>query len=157
MTTRKHRPQRARPRQTGGAPSPNCQKITKECPIKFKAERADDLQLITGYGPGWLEVNKTRHTTSLLIGSSGLLQAWDCARFSDLNASTLQALAHQCPGVEVLLLGSGPRLQFCHPSWLQPFMQQRIGVETMDTPAALGTYNVLAMEGRKVLAALVLG
>ena len=54
-------------------------------------------------------------------------------------------------------LGSGPRLQFCHPSWLQPFMQQRIGVETMDTPAALRTYNVLAMEGRKVLAALVLG
>ena len=125
--------------------------------MKFKAERADDLQLITGYGPGWLEVNKTRHTTSLLIGSSGLLQAWDCARFSDLNASALQALAHQCPGVEVLLLGSGPRLQFCHPSWLQPLMQQRIGVETMDTPAALRTYNVLAMEGRKVLAALVLG
>ena len=59
--------------------------------MKFKAERADDLQLITGYGPGWLEVNKTRHTTSLLIGSSGLLQAWECARFSDLNASTLQA------------------------------------------------------------------
>lgn len=125
--------------------------------MKFKAERADDLQLLTGYGPGWLEVNKTRHHTSLLIGSNGLLLPWDCPSFTDLSAHTLETLAAQCQDVEVVLLGSGPRLQFCHPSWLRPFIQQRIGVETMDTPAASRTYNVLAMEGRKVLAALVLG
>ena len=29
-------------------------------------------------------------------------------------------------------------------------------MEMMDTPAALRTYNVLAMEGRNVLAALIL-
>jgi uncharacterized protein len=33
----------------------------------------------------------------------------------------------------------------------------RIGVETMDTAAACRTYNVLASEKRKVLAALLIG
>jgi uncharacterized protein len=30
-----------------------------------------------------------------------------------------------------------------------------IGVETMDTPAACRTYNILASEGRRVVAALL--
>jgi len=124
--------------------------------MKFQAERMEGIQLITGYGPGWLAVNKQEHRSSLLIGSGGLLQPWACQRFGDISAAQLETLAAQCQDVEVLLLGSGRRLQFVHPGWLQPFMQRRIGVETMDTPAALRTYNVLVMEGRNVLAALVL-
>jgi uncharacterized protein len=34
-------------------------------------------------------------------------------------------------------------------------MAARIGVETMDTAAACRTYNVLAAEGRRVMAALL--
>jgi uncharacterized protein len=33
-------------------------------------------------------------------------------------------------------------------------MEHRIGLETMDTAAACRTYNILAGEGRRVLAAL---
>jgi uncharacterized protein len=35
-------------------------------------------------------------------------------------------------------------------------MGQRIGVETMDTTAACRTYNILASEGRRVVAALLI-
>ncbi len=35
-------------------------------------------------------------------------------------------------------------------------MAQRTGVETMDTAAACRTYNILAGEGRHVLAALLI-
>jgi uncharacterized protein len=34
-------------------------------------------------------------------------------------------------------------------------MAQRIGIETMDTAAACRTYNILAAEGRHVVAALL--
>jgi uncharacterized protein len=34
-------------------------------------------------------------------------------------------------------------------------MRQGIGVETMDTPAACRTYNILAAEGRRVVLALL--
>jgi uncharacterized protein len=35
-------------------------------------------------------------------------------------------------------------------------MARRIGIETMDTVAACRTYNILAGEGRQVVAALLL-
>ena len=58
--------------------------------------------------------------------------------------------------VETIIFGSGNRLRFPSPAWLAPLIAKRIGFETMDTPAACRTYNVLAGEGRKVLlAALV--
>jgi uncharacterized protein len=132
--------------------------------MKFQADRADDVQIITGYGPGWLAINRQEQRGSHLVSSSGLLQPWDCPSFAALSAAHFAALAQVCADierntqrpVEVLLLGSGNQLRFVHPSWLRPLIQQRVGMETMDTPAALRTYNVLAMEGRNVLAALVL-
>jgi len=54
------------------------------------------------------------------------------------------------------LFGSGSRLRFAPPAWLQPLMARRIGVETMDTQAACRTFNILSGEGRNVIAALIL-
>ena len=121
--------------------------------MMFQREKSD-THTMTGYGPGWLGVNKEQHHTSLLVGSNGLLQAWDCSRFEDLTAEHFAALAEQ--PVEVVVFGSGHKLRFVHPSWLAPLMAKRIGIETMDTPAACRTYNVLSQEGRPVLAALLL-
>ena len=39
--------------------------------------------------------------------------------------------------------------------WQVGLMQSRVGLETMDTQAACRTYNILAGEGRKVAAALL--
>ena len=44
---------------------------------------------------------------------------------------------------------------FPSPSGCNALYSQRIGVETMDTQAACRTYNFLAGEGRKVVAALL--
>jgi len=52
--------------------------------------------------------------------------------------------------------GSGPRLVFPPPALARVLFERRIGLETMDTAAACRTYNVLASEGRSVVAALML-
>ena len=54
-----------------------------------------------------------------------------------------------------MLFGTGDRLRFLHPSVTAPLMARGIGIETMDTAAACRTYNFLAGEGRRVLAALL--
>jgi uncharacterized protein len=71
-----------------------------------------------------------------------------------LQASDFAALA-ELP-VEVLIYGSGRKLQFPPPAWLAPLMGRRMGFETMDTEAACRTYNILAGEGRPVAALLLL-
>jgi len=57
---------------------------------------------------------------------------------------------------ELILFGSGERIRFPHPTCLQNLYARRIGVETMDTQAACRTFNFLAGEGRRVIAALLL-
>jgi uncharacterized protein len=58
--------------------------------------------------------------------------------------------------VELVIFGSGERLRFPKPEWQTGLMERRIGLETMDTQAACRTYNILAGEGRKVAAVLLI-
>ena len=57
---------------------------------------------------------------------------------------------------EIVLLGTGSRLRFPHPRLTAALARARIGLEVMDVQAACRTYNILAGEGRHVLAALLL-
>ena len=121
--------------------------------MKFQADKSD-AQNITGYGPGWIAVDRQNHETSLLVGSKGLLKVWNCTRFEDLTAEHFEELAQL--GAEVIIFGSGSKNRFPPMAWLKPLMAKRVGLETMDTASACRTYNVLAGEGRNVVAALLL-
>lgn len=112
-----------------------------------------DVQTLTAHGPGWVAINNEKVDRSVVVGSHGERFDWDCTDFSELGASHFERLA--AAGVEMIIFGSGTRIRFPQPAWLQPLMALRIGVETMDTPAACRTYNILAGEGRHVLAALL--
>ncbi len=112
------------------------------------------VQVITAYGADWVSINGERVQHSVLITSTGLRQAWGPARFADLQPEHFVPLA--ALGVELVVFGSGAKLRFVSPAWLQPLMRARIGLETMDTQAACRTYNILAGEGRNVACALLL-
>jgi uncharacterized protein len=89
----------------------------------------------------------------VLITSEGIRLDWQCQRFEDLGPQHFAQLAEL--DVELVIFGSGERLRFPKPEWQVGLMQRRVGLETMDTQAACRTYNILAGEGRKVAAALL--
>jgi len=91
---------------------------------------------------------------SVILGARGERLDWQCARFEDLLASHFEQIAALKP--ELVIFGSGTRLRFAAPALHRCLMQARIGMETMDTLAACRTYNILAGEGRHVIAALLL-
>ena len=121
--------------------------------MKFQPDRSD-APTITGYGPGWIAVNAERLTHSVVLGANGERFDWECERFEDLSEAHFSRLAEL--DAEVVIFGSGDTGRFVSPRWLAPLMKRHIGLETMDTHAACRTYNVLAGEGRKVFAALLL-
>jgi len=108
---------------------------------------------ITGYGPGWVSVNGERFTAPLIIHAQTGSTLWQCPGFEALQAEHFDVLAPLQP--ELVIFGSGERMRFVHPSCLQNLYARRIGVETMDTQAACRTFNFLAAEGRRVIAALL--
>ena len=120
--------------------------------MKLQADRSDTLT-INAHGPGWVAVNGVRHHSSVVVDSQSGVHPWDCATFANLTPAHFTPLAGNHP--ELVLFGSGLKLRFAQPALLQGLIQQRIGVETMDTAAACRTYNILAGEGRRVVAALI--
>lgn len=121
--------------------------------MKLQPDRFD-VPAVTGYGPGWVAIQGEKVHDSVVISSDGTHYTWDCNRFEDLSAAHFEQLA--ALDVELVVFGSGRLLRFASPAWLQGLMKKRIGLETMDTQAACRTYNILAGEGRKVAAALLI-
>ncbi|MGZ5078922.1 MAG: Mth938-like domain-containing protein [Usitatibacter sp.] len=121
--------------------------------MKFEREQVDGRNTFTGYGEGYVEVNRRRYMQSLVVGGERLIADWPVASLEELGADHLAALVELKP--EIVLLGTGARFRFPPPALLAPLYKAGIGVEVMDTPAACRTYNILKGEGRDVLAALI--
>jgi len=83
-----------------------------------------------------------------------LQQNWNVAAFDELQESHFSRFLALKP--EVLLLGTGAKQQFPHPSLYHALTDAGICVEAMDTHAACHTYNILAAEDRKVIAAIII-
>ncbi|MBP8794471.1 MAG: hypothetical protein KBH08_01795 [Brachymonas sp.] len=127
--------------------------------MQFDAE-TPFAQAITGYGPDGITISGKRHAGSLLISSNGLLFPWrvQSAR-SQLEAGDLEAVVNEAVKIlpkpyELVILGTGNLQFFPDNQWLAPFIARGLPLEIMSTPAACRTYNIVASEGRTVLAAL---
>ena len=121
--------------------------------MKLQPDQSD-VQTISGYGPGWVAVGPEKITHNVILGSHGERIQW-AASWEELGPEHFATLSEL--QVEVVIFGSGDKLRFPKPAWLAPLAARRIGIETMDTPAACRTYNILAQEGREVAVALLLG
>ena len=122
-------------------------------PLKLHLSSDSVINLFTGYGEGYVMVNKQRHEQSLVVLRDRVLTDWPPAGFDDLDAGDFALLAELAP--EIVLLGTGERLRFPRPELTRALMEARIGLEVMDIQAACRTYNFLAAEERKVAAALL--
>lgn len=123
--------------------------------MKFQPDILAGTNTITRHDAQGIRVNEQAPIGhSVLVPWTGDPQPWGVAQFEALTTEHFaQALAL---GPEVIIFGSGARLRFPPAALLAAAMARRVGVETMDVPAACRTYNVLAAEGRKVVAALLL-
>ena len=121
--------------------------------MKIAQETGPGGNRFTGYGEGYVEVNRARHAQSLVVGSDQLLVDWPAPSVQLLNADHIAALVALSP--EILLLGTGATFAFPEPALLAPLYKAGVGVEVMDTPAACRTFNILLAEGRNVIAAVI--
>jgi uncharacterized protein len=121
--------------------------------MKLQADRPEGVNVINAYTRQSVSINGVEHTGSVLVPPTGQPLAWDVASIADLTDAHFEQIAQMAP--ELVVFGSGPSLKFAPPALMRALMQRRIGVETMDTPAACRTYNILVGEGRQVVAALL--
>lgn len=121
--------------------------------MKLHADRAEGVNVIHACEPGSVSINGVTYRHSVMVPYTGEVAAWAPVALADLTEDHFTSLAAAQP--EVIVFGSGATLRFPPPAVLRALMQARIGVESMDTAAACRTFNILAGEGRRVWAALL--
>ena len=121
--------------------------------MKISRDLPEGRNSFSAYGPGYVDVNGKRYTSSLVVSGDRLIADWPTESLTALKADHFAAIVELSP--EIVLLGTGQAFQFPEPALLAPLHHARIGVEVMDTPAACRTYNILLGEGRNVVAALI--
>jgi uncharacterized protein len=122
--------------------------------LKFQPDTLDGVNNITRYDGDNLRVNAALHTTSVLVPWRGQARDWDARGVEELTQAHFDQILAFDP--EVVIFGSGAKLKFVSPALYRELIARRIGVETMDSGAASRTYTVLANEGRRVVAAILL-
>jgi uncharacterized protein len=123
--------------------------------MKFQPDTFAGTNAISRHEPGAVWVNNQRFEGSLLVPWKGQVQPWSAASHATLAAMHFDEVLALKP--ELVIFGSGAQLRFISAALYRSLIEARIGLETMDSAAACRTYNVLAAEGRPVVAALLQG
>jgi len=110
-------------------------------------------QVIESYGASGFRVTGVAYGRSILVFPDRTID-WNVATLADVTAEALRPVIER-GGIEILLLGCGPRMVPAPPPLRQALRSAGIVVDAMDTGAACRTYNVLMAEERRVAAALI--
>lgn len=120
--------------------------------MKLHQTLSQGLNLISGYGQGYIEIGAQRFSGSLLLTPQTVVP-WDVSSWQALTPEHFLPLLAYSP--EIVLIGTGNTQRFLPPPLTQALTEAGIGIEMMDTPAACRCFNILLAEERSIAAALL--
>ena len=110
------------------------------------------LQLFSGYGTGYVAINNVRYEKCVVVTPQAV-RLWAVGSFESLIAADFGFIAELKP--EIVIFGTGTLQRFPQSELARALAASGAGVEVMDSRAACRTFNILATEGRKVVAAIL--
>ncbi|MDH5634020.1 MAG: MTH938/NDUFAF3 family protein [Gammaproteobacteria bacterium] len=91
---------------------------------------------------------------SSIILTADNMSAWNPTSVTALAAAHMTELLEFSP--EIVLIGTGTRLEFPAMECLRPLIDTGTGYEIMNNAAACRTFNVLVSEDRRVVLGIIL-
>ncbi|KAK2862105.1 hypothetical protein Q5P01_001638 [Channa striata] len=80
---------------------------------------------------------------------------WNVGTYKDITEESVSLFHMLEPRIEILVLGTGARVERINPSVLNLLKSKGIAVEVQDTPNACATFNFLTSERRVTAAGLI--
>jgi len=122
--------------------------------MQLNLEHPDHEFLLRGADGRQALVNDRHLTSSFIVAPDKLVEAWSVRDPRALAVGDLDPLLALDP--EVVLLGTGGSQVFPTAAVMAACLSRGVGLEVMNNAAAARTFNVLAGEGRRVVAGFVL-
>lgn len=121
--------------------------------MEFNLELPGNHFFVRSIGEKGIRVNDDYYTTPFVISARRIIPEWPVESIAELDETNLGVIFDLKP--EVVLIGTGENQVFLPPAVQAHFFRNETGFEVMTTDAACRTFNVLAAEGRHVVAALL--
>ena len=122
--------------------------------MQLAQENPDFIYVLRGASEAGILVNQETLARSFLLTPHRIVTDWRPTSVADLTPEDMLAALALEPAL--VLLGTGLRQRFPSAAVMASLLTRGIGLEVMDSGAAARTFNVLATEGRKVVAAFLL-
>lgn len=123
--------------------------------MQLTLERPDHEFFLRGADGRVALVNDRRLERSFILAPNALIEDWPVTDVRGLTLADLEPLFALQP--ELIVLGCGATQAFPPAATLAASLGRKVGLESMTNAAAARTFNVLAGEGRRVVAGFVLG
>jgi len=122
--------------------------------MDLSLDQADGYLLVRRVGAQSVTLIDRELTSSFLLAPDKALENWGVTDARQLDEGHVEPLLALQP--ELVILGTGQRQAFPAAAFMAGFLRRNVGIEVMDNAAAARTYNLLAGEGRRVIAGFIL-
>ena len=122
--------------------------------MQISLENPDYRYICRGVSASGVLVNAREISNSFLLGPNVLVEDWPLTDLLKPDTTAWEAVLELKPAL--FILGTGQNQVFPEPRHLAYFLQRGIGFEVMNNAAAARTFNILAQEGRNVVAGFIL-
>lgn len=120
--------------------------------MQFTREQISDIT-VRQVEPGRIRIGNEVLHNNLLLTVEHEIHDWGIEDIGKLDEQSLETILGDAP--EMIVVGTGWKPVFPPRELVFAMARRGIGFETMDTPAACRTFNILINEGRRAAAALI--
>jgi len=121
--------------------------------MQLTEQPTDSRFFVRSLGPRSIRIVDEEYDHSLILDPERGVEPWPVDSVEGLSEASIQPLLAREP--DVVLLATGRKMQFPEHALRIEFLRRNIGLEVMTLEAAARTFNILAAEERKVLAAMI--
>lgn len=122
--------------------------------MDLSLDRPEGYLFVRRVGAGSITLIDRELARSFLLAPDRVIENWPVDAAAKLETGHVEDLLALQP--ELVILGTGERQVFPAAAFMAGLLRRNIGIEVMDNAAAARTYNLLAGEGRRVVAGFIL-
>ncbi|MBP11360.1 MAG: hypothetical protein CL397_13205 [Acidiferrobacteraceae bacterium] len=122
--------------------------------MKYNLEQAPTIHTVHSFGWDSVRIGASLQLRSFIVTPDALYADWSAQVGVPLTSEDLAPL--QKLGADIILIGTGPEQCLPDMAPFRAFVDRGQSIEFMSSTAACRTYNILAIEQRKVAAGIIL-
>ncbi|XP_053146724.1 NADH dehydrogenase [ubiquinone] 1 alpha subcomplex assembly factor 3 [Hemicordylus capensis] len=140
--------------QRGYRLTPSDDELYQRTTIQRLERESQDIMFLEGYTSRGFTISGNIIVGPCAVLPRAILQ-WNVGTYKDITVESLALFRLLEPRIEILVLGTGTRVERLDPAVLKIMRQCGIAVEVQDTPNACATFNFLTSERRVTAAGLI--